>query len=50
MNDIVDETLGNADPTDYVRFVSNNKDEFKSVVHGFLNWQDNYCKVMNLSI
>ena len=26
MNDIVDETLGNADPNDYVRFVLKNSD------------------------
>ena len=61
MNDIVDETLGNADPNDYVRFVlkssdfdrplnTSYQDEVKSAVHGFLNWQGNYCKVTNLSI
>ena len=61
MNDGVHETLGNADPNDYVQFVLKSNDfdrplntsyhdEVKSVVHGFLNWQGNYCKVTNFLI
>ena len=61
MNDIVDETLGNAEPNDYVRFLLKSSDFDRPLntsyqrrsqvsVHGIMNWQENDCKVTNLSI
>ena len=61
MNDIVDETLGNADPNDYFRFVLKSSDfdrplntsyQGRSQVSGawLSELAGKYCKVTNPSI